>query len=796
MGDVTRLQQMYDLYEKEAEVCLAQNLVLPALDYLLKCSHNFNVLDSRGAIGVTERQAFFGRMRELARKISDAYLEQRQRQEYPWMDQPMIKGAVVVDKTLAPLVQPTGPASFLLEIGTEELPAADLDVLLAQLRERMPALLGELRLIHSDVTVVGTPRRLVAYVHDLAFRQPDREQTFKGPPADRAYDTLGQPTKAAEGFARSRGLSVSDLKVVEVDGGRYIAAHVQQKGRTATEVLAEALPGLIASLKVDKSMRWNRTNVAFSRPIRWLLALFGADVIPFEYAGLVSGRVSRGVRFSEPEEYSVQNPADYFERINAQGIILDVAARQKAILEQVKAVAAEIGGEISNEPALLAEVANLVEAPLALCGSFDEIHLKLPREVLISVMKKHQRYFPVLKDGSLMPNFITVSNRDRNAPADLELVVEGNEHVIRARFADADFFVREDLKLTINDFVPRLAKLTFQMKLGSMLDKSRRIMGMVEPLAQRLGLSAEQQAVALRAAELCKADLATQMVVEMTSLQGTMGRYYALHSGESQEVAQAILEHYLPRNAGDQTPQSPVGVVLGIADRLDSLTGLFAANLAPSGTKDPFAQRRTALGLVQLLVAQDLSLDLRSVIREIVAPRLPVPVTPEIQEAVLQFIVDRQRSSLLEQGFRFDAVEAVLSVQTANPAGAFRAIRELTAWVAQTNWSSLLPAYARCVRITRELKERYTVNPEAFVDPSEHQLYQALMRAESNERRQASIDGFMEVFVPMIPVINRFFESVLVMAENPDVRQTRLGLLQRIASLPAGVADLSKLEGF
>ncbi len=796
VGDVTRLQQMYDLYEKEAEVCLAQNLVLPAHDYLLKCSHTFNVLDSRGAIGVTERQAYFARMRELARRISDAYLEQRQRLEYPWMEHTMIKGGEASVKTLPAMPTPSAPAAFLLEIGTEELPAADLDTLLAQLQERVPALLEELRLVHSDIRVSGAPRRLVAFVSDLAYRQPDREQVFKGPPADRAFDSLGQPTKAAEGFARSRGLQVSDLKVEEVDGGRYAVAHVQQKGRLATDVLAEALPGLIAGLKVDKSMRWNRTNVAFSRPIRWLLALFGADVVPFEYAGLVSGRSSRGVRFSQPEEYNVKDPADYFKHIAAQGIILDVAERQKEILAQVKAAAAQAGGEISDEPALLAEVANLVEAPLALRGSFDESHLKLPREVLVSVMKKHQRYFPVLRGGELMPYFITVSNRDRNAPADLELVVEGNEHVIRARFADADFFVREDLKLTIQDFLPRLATLTFQLKLGSMLDKSLRIRAMAPELAKRLGLNAEQETVALRAAELCKADLATQMVVEMTSLQGTMGRYYALKSGESPAVAQAIFEHYLPRNTGDSVPQSLPGLLLSIADRLDSLCGLFAAGLAPSGTKDPFAQRRTALGLVQLLTAQDLSFDLRAALRQIAAPQMPIPAGADVQDAVLGFIADRQRSLLLEQGFRYDVVEAVLAVQNANPASAYRAIKELAAWVRHSNWNTLLPAYARCVRITRDLGQRFTVNPEAFVDPAEKQLYQAILRAEGKERRSASVDGFMGVFVPLIPTINRFFESVLVMAEDPAVRQNRLGMLQRIAAFSTGVADFSKLEGF
>jgi glycyl-tRNA synthetase len=394
--------------------------------------------------------------------------------------------------------------------------------------------------------------------------------------------------------------------------------------------------------------------------------------------------------------------------------------------------------------------------------------------------------------SELLPHFIGVRNGDERG---LETVVDGNEHVIRARFADADFFVREDLKKPLEEYVPYLSTLTFQAKLGSMLDKTRRIVALVDDLAGPLGLDAGETAAARRAAELCKADLATKMVVEMTSLQGQMGRYYALRSGVSPEVAQAIFEHYLPRFAGDSLPSARPGLAVGMADRLDSLAGLFAAKLSPSGNRDPFAQRRAALGLVQNLITWDLDFNLRLGL-DAAASHLPIEAGAASQAAVLDFIVERLRNVLLDAGHRYDVVDAVLTSQGANPAGAARAVSALESWVHRSDWNTILPAYARCVRITRDLKERYPVDPAAFAEPSEADLMAALTQAEAAPRRPGSVDDFLNAFLPMIPAISRFFDAVLVMADDPRLRQNRLGLLQRIAGLAAGVADFSRLEGF
>jgi glycyl-tRNA synthetase len=821
VADVERLKAMYDLYEQDAKACLEKNLVLPAHDYVLKCSHTFNVLDSRGAIGITERQAYFGRMRDLSRRVAEKYLLQRQHMEYPWLDESADSGVTAHTSTVntnGPIS--TTPADLLVEVGTEELPAGDLDSAIEQLQKALPSVLDELRLTHGDIRVYGTPRRLVMHTAKLAPRQPDLEQLVKGPPAERAFDTFGAPTKAGEGFARSKGVSVGDLQVVEMDGGRYVAVTIRQVGSAATEVLSKALPGLIASLRFDKSMRWNRTNVYFSRPIRWIIALFGEQVIPFEYAGVHSGNTTRGLRTIEPPESSVKDAADYFRLMIDQGIVLEKSERTAIIQRQVDQLVNNVNGQDYPDEGLLSKVANLVEAPTSLVGSFDPGYLRLPREVLISVMKKHQRYFAVFQkepaqigrgssqpqyklvadERELLPYFITVANHpshDDKSIAGRELITEGNQHVIRARFADADFFVRDDRKHKLVEFLPRLGTLTFQAKLGSMLDKAHRITSLVEALSPMLTLNPQEAATAKRAAELCKADLATKMVIEMTSLQGILGRYYALSSGESEAVAEAIFEHYLPRFAGDLLPKTRPGLVVGLADRLDTLAGLFAAGMAPTGARDPFAQRRAALGLVQALIAQNLSLDL-AVGLEAAGKMLPIAIDAQSLAACLGFIIERLRNLLLENGYRYDVVDAVILAQGSNPACTNLSVVQLSAWVTRPDWHSILPAYARCVRITRDIKEVFKVDPQAFAEKAEENLYAALLQAEKSLHlsRIQSVNSFLTAFLPMIPEVNRFFDEVLVMTEDASLRHNRLALLQRIVVLGSGVADMSKLEGF
>jgi len=794
LADVERLAQMYDLFEAEAQSCLEAGLVTPAHDYILRCSHAFNLLDTRGAIGVTERATYFRRMRDLSRQVAVAYAEQRQRMEYPWLEEEQgSKGAEVQRSSIPPLKE---PAPLLLEIGTEELPASDLDAALSQLYQAVPALLADLRLAHGEIRVLGTPRRLVVYVESLAPTQADIEEIVKGPPASRAFDSLGKPTKAAEGFARSKGVAVSELEVREINGGQYVVAIVRQTGRSASEVLSEALPSLIASLRFEKSMRWNSSNKPFSRPIRWLLALYNSQVVPFSYANIEAQNSTRGLRFVEPPVITVNTPAAYFAALEEQGIILDPAERRAAIGEQAQALAQSVNGRIPDDPALLDEVTNLVEQPTPLLGRFEEEYLKLPADVLVAVMKKHQRYFPVVdKEGNLLPYFVVVRN---GGSEHVDVVRHGNEEVIRARFADADYFYREDAKKSLQEFLPRLGTLTFQEQLGSMLDKTGRLEQLVPQLAEMVGLSGQETETAQRAAHLCKADLATKMVVEMTSLQGVMGREYALKSGESSAVAKAIFEHYLPRFAGDAAPQGRAGLVVGMANRLDSLAGLFAVGLAPTGSSDPYHLRRDALGLVQNLLAHHLPFSVRDGLAA-AARLLPVEVSEETMAAALDFVVERLRAALREQGFRFDVVDSVLAARGDDPFRAHQAVEELSRWVTRTDWPRILDNYARCVRITRDLPERLPLAPARFAQPAEEELYAAYQEARAKVTPESTVDELLTAFLPLVDVIDGYFakeSGVMVMAEEQELRENRLAQLQHIGALAEGIADLSRLEGF
>ncbi len=785
VADVERVRQMYQMFEAEAEACLENGLVLPAHDYVLKCSHTFNILDTRGAVGPTERQAFFHRMRTLARRVAETYLAQREAAGFPMLKETASAPAAAGDEAVPSLDAPSAPADFLLEIGVEELPSADVTRALEQLRQRVPAWLDELRLAHGAVTVSGTPRRLAVQVRDLAPRQPDLEQVVKGPPADRAFDAEGNPTRAAQGFARGKGVSVDELEIREMDGGRYVTAVVRQEGRPAAEVLLAALPDLVRGLHFPKSMRWlPGDDTAFSRPVRWLVALLGQTVLPFRFAGLTAGRTSRGLRPYDSPPIEIPSAADYPRLLAEAGILLDVAARREAVRAQVQAAAAAVGGQAVIEDDLLAEVTNLVEKPTAFAGSFNPEFLSLPREVLIGVMKKHQRYFPVVDaEGALMAHFVAVRNGDDQH---LDVVRQGNEHVLGARFADAAYFVREDRKHKLEDFRPKLARLTFQSDLGSMLDKNQRIEQLAPQIGRMLGLEAALPLLK-RAAYLAKADLVTQMVTEMTSLQGIMGREYALHSGEAPEVATAIGEQYQP------VPQTRIGLALALADRLDSLVGLFAAGLAPSGNKDPFALRRAALGVVLPLMEHDLDFDLRAAIAAAAAVQ-PLPVSEAVQEQVFAFLLGRLRVLLQERGLRYDVVEAVLAAQGANPAAAAREAARLQDWVQRPDWETLLPAYARCVRIIRSAKESPAdqVQPDLLRETSEQALFQALEETQP----PADVEALLQAIAALTPAIDAFFDQVLVMDEDPAVRRNRLALLQRVAALAEGVADLSQLEGF
>ncbi|MBX3014418.1 MAG: glycine--tRNA ligase subunit beta [Caldilineaceae bacterium] len=807
LADVDRLKQLYEIYRAETDACIQRGLVIPAHDFVLRQSHTFNLLDARGAIGVTERAKFFAAMRNQARAVSELYVKQREAAGFPWLkaedsgQKAEERETVTSAQSLVsshPLPAAT-PQSFLLEIGAEELPPQDVVDGIAQVEANLARLLQEYQLSYETLRVTGTTRRLVAYVTGLASHQADEVVEKRGPALDRAYDAAGQPTKAAEGFARGQGVDVTALETRE----NYVYAVKRVAGQPTATVLPALCSALLDSLRWNKTMRWNSSNVGYPRPLRWLVALWGDQVVPFQWAGVTSGQASRGPRFADAAAhlpaggfttFVVPHADAYFTVVAEQGILVDRTARRQRVAALVRQAAAAVDGTTPDDPDLLEEVTDLVEAPQALLGSFAARYLELPASVLMGVMKKHQRYFPVMRDGKLLAHFITVANAQ--ALAHPAVVVAGNEGVIRARYADAAYFYRQDTARPLASYTPRLATLTFHERLGSMLDKVARLEALAPQLAELLGAEAAAIADTQRAAALAKSDLVTSMVVEMTSLQGIIGEIYAQKSGEPVAVAQAIREHYLPRFAGDANPASVPGLALSLADKLDSLAGLFAVGAIPTGSADPFGLRRAALGVIHNLLVSQSDFSLRRALA-LAGAQQTVAVMPTALTETVGFLVRRFQGVLTDLGYPYDVIEAVLAVRGDNPWAAQRACDALQATVRATWWNDTFTAYARCARITRSLEATLALNAAAYTEQVEHDLHQAYLQADQAlavHPEPATILG--EQLRLLQAPIQAYFARVLVNAPEEPLRQARLALVQQIANLPSAVADLSKLQGF
>ncbi len=805
LADVERMKRLYEIYGAEAAACVARGLAIPAHDYVLRQSHTFNLLDARGAIGVTERAKFFADMRAQAKAVSELYVEQRQRLEFPWLangsrDKETRSSATQETVQIPqPLPQISTPQPFVLELGSEELPPQDVVDGMRQIAEKVAVLLTQYKLAYESLRVVGTPRRLAAYVDGLAPMQADEVVEKRGPALAQAYDTLNRPTKALEGFARGQGVGVDEIEVRD----NYVYAVKRVAGRPAVDVLSDLCLELLNGLRWGKAMRWNSSAIAYSRPLRWIVARYGDRSVPFTWAGVTAGSTSRGPRFADAAArlpagafttFDVADAQSYFDAVAAQGIIVDRDERRRRVDELVRRAAETVGGTVPEESALLDEVTDLIEAPTALLGTFEARFLDLPAPVLIGVMKKHQRYFPVIKAGTIVNHFVAVANS--NGLAHPDVVRAGYEGVIRARYADAAYFYRADTGRSLESFSPRLATLTFHTKLGSMLDRVERLKVLAPQVATMLGANEAEVATVTRAAELSKADLMTHMVVEMTSLQGIMGEIYALKSGESATVAQAIREQYLPRSAGDDAPASLPGLALSLADKLDALAGLFAVKAIPTGSADPFGLRRAALGIVNSLIATSTDFSVRAGLAAAGALQ-PVPVSEESLAETGTFIERRLQGVLADMGYAFDIVDAVLAERRDNPAAAVRACAALSEAVASPAWAGAFTAYARCARITRTLDTPLALNPAIYVESVENALQDAYADAATRLSALAEPAGALgSVLVDLQRPINAYFERVLVNADDERLRQARLALVRCVAQLPAGMADLSRLQGF
>lgn len=686
---------------------------------------------------------------------------------------------------------------LVFEIGAEEIPSGPLYDAQTQLAEKAANALRDAGLEYADLRVYATPRRLALYVTDLAERQEDRTLRVKGPAAKAAFDADGNPTKAAEGFARSRGVDVASLQRAEENGGEYVFAVIEQVGRDATDVLPELLSKLAEGIYWPKSMRWGSGSVRFARPVRWLLALFGGDVVPVEFAGLTAGRVTFGNRFLAPEPLEVPSAGDYALALERGRVVADTAERARFIREGIEAAASARSARAVVPEKTFAEVVNLVESPTVAVGAFDADFLGVPREVLETAMESHQRYFPLEgQDGNLLPAFVVVHNGD---PERTDAIVAGHQRVIRARLADAAFFYREDLAHPLESYVERLGGIVFQEKLGTLAEK----VGRVEALTEALGLLVEagpdDLGFARRAAHLAKADLVTHAVVEFPSLQGVMGRYYALASGEAPEVADAIVEHYKPRFAGDSLPASLAGMLVSAADKLDSIVGIFAIGQAPTGSADPYALRRGALGVLGMIVDGGLPLTLDAAITATIGGygELPQLRPDEVGEQVKAFFVGRFEGLLRDRGHAYDTIAAILAVAADDPADAVRRADALTAVRAQERTiDDVSVAFTRARNLSKP--ELGTEADRSLMGAEELALADALDAAEgavADAMADGDYDAVLGLLAALRAPIDAFFDKVLVMDPDERLRDNRLRLLNRFVAPFAAFADFSKLAG-
>lgn len=691
---------------------------------------------------------------------------------------------------------------LLLEIGTEELPARFCQPALEQLKEKATAALASARLRHGDVQTFGTPRRLVLLVEGLALRQEDLEVVSKGPPARVAYDAAGKPTKAAEGFARKENVPLEALYLATEGNTEYLYARRTEVGSSIVAVLPEMLKQLILGLEWPKSMRWADRSIRFARPLKWICAMLGDRRVPFDVDGIPSGSTTRGHRFlAPPEPIEVVDPQDYFAKVGHAWVLLDQTVRRNVIWQKVEQVARDLGGTVPRDEDLLDEVNFLVEQPWPFAGNFDPRYLRIPAEVLVTSMREHQRYFPVYgADGKLLPHFIAVRN---GLDDHLANVIAGNEKVLNARLADANFFFEEDRKHKLEDRLPKLQSIVFQEKLGTLAAKVERVESLARRIAEDLavagqaGYTAETVAHAVRAAHLCKADLVTQMVYEFTELQGVMGQHYAAMDGEAPEVARAIFEHYLPRGLGDELPGTPAGVVVALADKLDTLAGFFSVGLVPTGSADPFALRRAAQGVVQVLVEHKLPLQLSRLIGAAVTAYAHLDAAAREKGAadLLEFFRARLKVLLEDRGVRYDVVEAVLAGDIENPAERVAVAEALGAGLQEPEFAAVMGAFRRVANLGAKA-EHANVDPALFqVDQERHlwTAFQDFRSAASPLLASNDYPAFYRQAVSLKAPVDAFLDKVLVMADDPAVRGNRLALLRSCAELLSAPADLSKL---
>lgn len=681
---------------------------------------------------------------------------------------------------------------LLVEVGLEEMPARFVAQTAAQFKEKVEKWLAAERIPFDQITALETPRRFAVLINGLAEKQPDRNEEAKGPARKIAQDEAGNWSKAALGFARSNNVEADQLYYKEVNGIEYVHARKSEAGKATTDLLPQ-LGDVITSMNFPKNMRWGARDLKYVRPIRWLVALFGEELVSLEVAGVKSGRVSRGHRFLGTE-VEISQPGEYVSKLAEQHVLVNPEERRAIIVEQIKRMEQEKGWNIPMDEGLLDEVVHLVEYPTALYGTFEEEFLTIPREVLVTSMREHQRYFPVEDaKGQLLNHFVTVRNGDSRA---LENVAKGNEKVLRARLSDARFFYVEDQKLTIDSCLKRLETIVFHEELGTIGDKVRRVRKTAGQIGAKLGVSQEQAKQVDRIAEISKFDLVTNMVGEFPELQGIMGEDYARKAGESELVASGVFEHYLPRFAGDKMPVSAQGAIVSMADKLDTIVGCFSIGIVPTGSQDPYGLRRMAAAIVSILVERDWQLSLDQLwdaaLETYAAQGVTKRPVEEVKKDLVDFFALRLKNVLQENHVRYDVIDAVLSADLTQVPDLLAKAKALMAAVEDEEFKLIVEQFNRVNNLAQKA-EADQVDEALFAEEVERALYQSYLSVSQEVSALADQEKVLGTLSTLREPIKAFFDQVMVMAEDQAVRANRLGLLLRLSRLIFGYADFAKI---
>ena len=679
---------------------------------------------------------------------------------------------------------------LLFEVGVEELPSRFVSSTLDQIKSNLTKMFNENRIEFSDIKTYGTPRRLTFIVENISERQSNLEEEVKGPSKKIALDADGNFTKPALGFMKSKGLKEEDVVFKTVGKDEYIFGTIRQEGKETSEVLKTILPEAVKNVTFPKAMRWGGRNMRFARPIRWMVTLLNDNVLEIDLEGIKSSNITKGHRFLGQSEFEVNSLEDYLTKLEENFVILDQDKRKEMIRKQCIEVAKSLGGEVEFDEDLLEEVTYLVEYPTAFYGEFNEDYVKLPKEVVTTPMQQHQRYFPVVKDGKLLPIAVRNGNDYR-----IDKVKAGNEKVLVARLEDALFFYKEDTKKSLESYIEKLKSVVFQAKLGTVYDKTLRIENLSSNIIDLLNLQQDKED-AKRAAKLCKADLVTGMVFEFTELQGIMGREYARVSGENEAVCEAIFEHYLPRFAGDILPKTNAGIALSIADKLDSIAGFFAIGIQPTGSQDPYALRRQALGVLNILMDSKLDISLKELVELALNNYSNLEFNKEeVVNSIMEFFKERIKNLFRDLGIRYDVIDAVLSSEINDISDMYLRATELNNWLDKDELVEMLTAFNRVSTLAQKAVSS-DVNEQLLTEDAEINLYKEFNNIKVKVKELLNDKKYSEAldsFASLRPSIDAMFDSVMVMDKDEAIKNNRLGLLKQIYDTMLSICDLSKI---